>query len=65
MTREEHIAFLNDSANIRKCDGCPERIRAGNWKDILPCEQYRCWAAKHISLWLLHQLGLDEETLNK
>ena len=50
MTREEHIAFLNDDANIRKCDGCPENIHSDNWQDRLPCGQYRCWVAIHAAI---------------
>ena len=50
MTREEHIAFLNDDANIRKCDGCPENIHSDNWQDKLPCGQYRCWVAIHAAI---------------
>ena len=50
MTREEHIAFLNDDANIRKCDGCPENIHSDNWQDRLPCGQYRCWVAIHATI---------------
>lgn len=45
MTREEHIEYLNDPKNIRKCEGCPENIHASNWQDKLPCGQWHCQVA--------------------
>jgi hypothetical protein len=50
MTREEHIEYLNNPANIRKCKGCPENIHADNWQDRLPCGQYRCWVAVQAAI---------------
>jgi hypothetical protein len=45
MTREEHIEYINNPGNIRKCDGCPENIHADNWQDRLPCGQWHCLVA--------------------
>lgn len=50
MAREEHISFLNNQANIRKCDECPENIHSDNRQNRLPCGQYRCWVAIHAAI---------------
>lgn len=47
MTTEEYKRFMSNSANVRKCEQCPENRGADNFQDRLPCGQRHCWVSLH------------------